>query len=179
MTNRLELNWKLYGVVDEQRYYCSETPLDLLALPTAKAVLLGDTRTYADTDIEVGKTYYIRISSVKNSIEKFSDEITVTAEGFIVNLDFENGLIDKSGKIWVVNGAAQVSSEDAAIGSNSLKLSGGNISCADSPDFNFAGSDFSIKASVKLVDFSGWRILLAKRNSGADYAPIVLGVNKV
>ena len=37
MTNRLELNWELDGVVDEQRYYCSETPIDPLNLPVPKA----------------------------------------------------------------------------------------------------------------------------------------------
>ena len=178
MTNRLELIWKLDGFVDEQRYYCSETPIDPEILPVPKAILAGDLRTYVDTDIEVGKTYYVCVGSVKNGVEKISHVIAVNTDSFIVNLDFENGLIDKSGKIWVVNGAAQVSSEDAASGSKSLKLSGGNISCAYSPDFNFAGSDFIIKASVKLASFSGWGMLLAKRNSGANYAPVVIGVSE-
>lgn len=75
MTNRLELNWDLDGFVDEQRYYCSETPIDPLNLPTHKAILDGDVRTYSDTDIALGKTYYIRVGSVKNGIEKVSNEI--------------------------------------------------------------------------------------------------------
>ncbi|RLL31774.1 hypothetical protein D9K80_14640, partial [Acinetobacter cumulans] len=37
-TNRLELNWKLDGFVDEQRYYCSETAIDPLNLPPHKAI---------------------------------------------------------------------------------------------------------------------------------------------
>ncbi|MBI1453695.1 hypothetical protein IL972_17540, partial [Acinetobacter sp. FL51] len=49
LTNRLELNWKLDGFVDEQRYYCSETPIDPENLPVPKAVLAGDVRTYVDT----------------------------------------------------------------------------------------------------------------------------------
>lgn len=80
MTNRLELNWELDGVVDEQRYYCSETPFTSTTLPAAKAVLLGDARTYTDTDIEVDKTYYIRISSVKNGVEKISEERIVKSQ---------------------------------------------------------------------------------------------------
>lgn len=80
ITNRLELNWKLDGFVDEQRYYCSETPIDINSPSSPKAVLTAGARTYVDTNIEVGKTYYIRISSVKNSIEKFSEEHTVTAQ---------------------------------------------------------------------------------------------------
>lgn len=79
MTNRLELNWRLDGFVGEQRYYCSEIPIDPLALPTPKNVLAGDMRTYTDTAIEVGKTYYVCIGSVKNGIEKISDTIKVIA----------------------------------------------------------------------------------------------------
>ncbi|WP_213067270.1 hypothetical protein [Acinetobacter sp. CFCC 10889] len=74
MTNRLELNWKLDGFVDEQRYYCSETPIDVNHLPTPKAVLSTEARSYIDTNIEIGKTYYIRVGSVKNEVEKLSDE---------------------------------------------------------------------------------------------------------
>ncbi|ASN69682.1 putative tail protein [uncultured Caudovirales phage] len=77
MTNRLELNWKLDGFVDEQRYYCSETHIDLNNLPTPKTVLAGDLRTYTDTDVDVGKTYYVRVGSVKNSVEKISNEKSI------------------------------------------------------------------------------------------------------
>ncbi len=52
MTNRLELNWKLDGFADEQRYYCSESPIDINNLPLPKAVIAGNVRTYVDTDIE-------------------------------------------------------------------------------------------------------------------------------
>lgn len=77
MTSRLELNWKLDSFVDEQRYYCSETPIDVESLPSPKAILLADARTYTDTDIDAGKTYYVRIGSVKNGVEKFSNEIVI------------------------------------------------------------------------------------------------------
>lgn len=80
MTNRLELNWKLDGFVDEQRYYCSETPIDPENLPVPKTVFAGDVRACVDTDIEIGKTYYVRVGSVKNNIEKISDESVVLTE---------------------------------------------------------------------------------------------------
>ncbi|WP_075175446.1 hypothetical protein [Acinetobacter indicus] len=80
MTNRLELNWKLDGFVDEQRYYCSETPIDINSLPSPKATLLADAITHTDTDIDKDKIYYIRISSVRGNVEKFSDEITVSTQ---------------------------------------------------------------------------------------------------
>ena len=75
MTNRLELNWKLDGFVDEQRYYCSETPINLESLPVPKAFLVGDVRAYTDSDsIEIGRKKYIAISSIKNSVEKVSTQ---------------------------------------------------------------------------------------------------------
>lgn len=95
LTNRLELNWKLDGFVDEQRYYCSETPIDPLNLPTPKAVLLGDALTYIDINVEVGKTYYIRIESARGDIKKLSDEVSVsTAIHPVLSLfkDSEKGL---------------------------------------------------------------------------------------
>ena len=78
MTNRLELNWSLDGFVDEQRYYCSETPIDTQSLPAAKVILAGDVRTYIDTAVEVGKTYYVCVSSVKNGVEKIGNEVQVS-----------------------------------------------------------------------------------------------------
>lgn len=74
MTNRLELNWKLDGLVDEQRYYCSATPIDPEDLPAPKAVLAGDVRSYIDYVGESGKEYCIRIGALKDTIEKVSDE---------------------------------------------------------------------------------------------------------
>ena len=78
MTDRLELNWKLDGFVDEQRYYCSETPIDPQNLPIPKAILAGDVRSHLDADISIGLTYHIRMSAVRNGIEKISDEIVLT-----------------------------------------------------------------------------------------------------
>lgn len=78
MTNRLELNWKVDGFVDEQRYYCSETPIDVNNLPAPKVVLAGDARSYADSVIDVDKTYYVAVCSVKNSIEKLSPQVRVS-----------------------------------------------------------------------------------------------------
>ena len=74
MTNRLELNWSLDGFVDEQRYYCSETPIDIENLPVPKAIFAGDVRTHIDSDCVAGKKYYLRIGAVKNNLEKMSDE---------------------------------------------------------------------------------------------------------
>lgn len=97
MTNRLELNWKLDGFVDEQRYYCSETPIDPENLPAPKAVFSGDARTYVDTAIEVGKTYYVAVGSVKNGVEKLSDIKVLAPRIYHVWLEFNAAGIVKKG----------------------------------------------------------------------------------
>ena len=108
MTNRLELNWSLDGFVDEQRYYCSETPIDSENLPVPKVILDGEARSYIDTDVEVGKTYYVRVGSVKNNVEKLSDEIMIstTLERLLVHLPLTSDLTDfgSLGVIWKNNG---------------------------------------------------------------------------
>ena len=109
MTNRLELNWKLDGFVDEQRYYCSETQIDPANLPVPKAVLANDVRSYVDAAVDVGKTYYVAVGSVKNGVEKLSDVVSVVATNdpfaaFVISkLSLTSDLIDEKGKIWTPN----------------------------------------------------------------------------
>ena len=107
MTNRIELKWDLDYAVDEQRYYCLETPIDIENLPAPKAVLAGDVSTYIDYDIIENEKYYIRVSSVKNDTEKFSDESIVETTNdrhfYRVNLSVKDGIFtDKgtSGYTW-------------------------------------------------------------------------------
>lgn len=115
MTDRLELNWSLDGVVDEQRYYCSETPIDSENLPAPKAILDDQARSYIDTDVEVGKTYYVRVGSVKNGVEKISDEVIVVAEKLLVFLPLTTGITDYGslGLTWNKQGNITHSSDGA------------------------------------------------------------------
>ena len=113
MTNRIELNWKLDGFVDEQRYYCSEIPIDPLNLPTPKAVLAGDARGCIDTEIETGKTYYIVVSSVRNSVEKLSHSVTIVTDNYEKYTAFfklDNLLDKKGGASLIPKGTAIISS---------------------------------------------------------------------
>lgn len=144
MTNRLELNWKLDGFVDEQRYYCSETPIDPLNLPVPKAVLAGDVRTHADTAVEVGKTYYVAVGSVKNGVEKLSQASVVNVFEYLVKLVIDSdAVIDKGllGKTWTVVGAPTLTAPDSIVFSRDTYFRSNNI------DFN---NDFEISAYVKI-----------------------------
>ena len=157
MTNRLELNWSLDGIVDEQRYYCSETPIDSENLPVPKAVLAENIRAYTDFAITEGATYYMHIGSVKNAVEKLSDEIKVYAFNsnlFKINSDFESNLIDKTSKVWTANGNANVSD-------GRLNLDGTDdyLTTPASDDYHFNNSeDVTIRFKVKINSFKASNI---------------------
>lgn len=116
MTNRLELNWSLDGFVDEQRYYCSEAPIDASALPAPKAVLRGDARSHIDTFVTLSSVYNIAISSVKNNAEKLSKVKRVQAgdgdwSSVISLLYFNSNFNDETTRSWIVNSAALTNQE--------------------------------------------------------------------
>ena len=143
MTNRLELNWNLDGFVDEQRYYCSETPIDLENLPEPVSVFAGDIRNYIDnTQRVIGENYYVRVSAIKNGIEKFSDEKVIlfgipdpqlSTVTLLMQFD-ESPMEDPiSGVTWTLYGDAYVDTVDKKIGSGALHLSDAVTSYARSP----------------------------------------------
>lgn len=116
MTNRFELNWKLDGFVDEQRYYCSATPIDPENLPAPKAILAGDVRAYTDTDIVANQQYFIRVSAVKNGTEKFGDQVILDAKDYskytayfrLIDFTDKKGGVNLTpyGNAFIDNGAA-------------------------------------------------------------------------
>lgn len=154
--NALEMEWDFENVT-ELHYYCSESPIDIENLPSPKAVLAGDVRTYIDTEIEVGKAYYVRVGSVKNGVEKLSSEIEVYAFNsnlFAINSDFESNLIDKTGKVWTAHGNANVSN-----GKLNLGGMGDYLTTPASNDYHFNNSeDVTIRFKVKINSFKASNI---------------------
>lgn len=152
MTNRIELNWKLDGFVDEQRYYCSETVLDTNSLPIPKAVLAGDVRTYVDAAVEVGKTYYVAVGSMKNNIEKVSQVVSVVAVQIttVSLLHFENGFTDESGNVWQTFGTnpPRISTAQSKFGAQSLEV---NVAQTDAAN---AGFETTLSQFPLDVDFT-------------------------
>ena len=164
MTNRLELNWSLDGVVDEQRYYCSETPIDPENLPVPKAVLTNNVRSYVDTAIDVDKTYYTAIGSVKNSVEKLSDISSIFtnadmyANQVVSLLRFNNNILDEKGKVWSANGTPVFETDQA-------KFNAWNITSTHDSNLVFEG-DFTLEALVTYEDFTRlYNTLIASGNA--------------
>ena len=175
MTNRLELNWKLNGFVDEQRYYCSETPIDPENLPVPKAVLAGDVRAYVDTDIEAGRTYYIGIGSVKNSVEKLSDVVSVVAKNnpfsaFVISkLALSSDLIDEKGNIWTPN-RTPVFQDNALLFDGSFRASSSDLI---TPHYN--NVNYNIRCEIKPSRLDReYQNVFAKRAKGEIYAEFLL-----
>lgn len=101
------LTWDADGLISEQRYYCSLTPMDPNSLPTPKAILDGSVRAYSDTAVTSGYKYYVRLSTVKGEVEKVSDELIVNAQYDIVRLKINSGALVDEGtpsKTWANNG---------------------------------------------------------------------------
>lgn len=122
MTNRLELNWKLDGFVDEQRYYCSETHINPENLPEPVSILAGNIRTHIDnTERDVGKTYHVRVSAIKNGIEKISDEKSI-----LFGEAWTPQSLANPAKLWLSSESVVKDSSDRISQANDLSSSGGN-----------------------------------------------------
>lgn len=131
-------NWDLDGFVSEQRYYCSETPIDPLNLPVPKAVLAGDVRTYIDiVGVEKGKQYYLAVGSVKNGIEKLSDQVIKLAGVAWTPADLSN-----PSKLWV--------SSDSVIADSSNRIS--QLTDKSGNNHHFTQSNNSYKPVLAIVD---------------------------
>jgi hypothetical protein len=182
MTNRIEVNWKVDGFVDEQRYYCSETPIDPVNLPAPKVVLANDVRSYVDTAIEVGKTYYVRVSSVKNGVEKLSDEVVVKASdgdeywsNVVSLLHFDVDFIDSKSATWAAMNGAGVTSAKSKFGGACLDARGPKgIKSSGLGTANFGSDDWTIECFIWIVSKSRYGVLFAKRASGAYYSPVIM-----
>lgn len=85
--NKITVTWDHDEYPTTFKYYRSTTTMNPVSMPDAiNANVVGqfDTRRYTDSDqtLVAGTTYYIRIGSVKNGVEKISNEIGVVVVGF-------------------------------------------------------------------------------------------------
>ena len=184
MTNRLELTWKLDGFVDEQRYYCSETPIDVNAPPAPVAVLAGDVRSHTESGLTEGKRYYTRISAFKNGVEKISDEKVIlfgqewTPSGIAkLWIDAEHVVVNESNQISLATDMS-ISGFNLSQANNANKPILANNVFGDKPAIRFNGSTStgqwlaSTAANVLTASKNSlWCFVVVKNNS------VVVGKN--
>lgn len=153
MINRLELNWKIDGFVDEQRYYCSETLFDANSLPSPKVVLANDVRTYTDADVQAGKTYYVAVGSVKNGVEKVSNINSKATISYLLNMPFSSDKNDH-GKFNI----ASTTIGSATIQDGYLYVPAGSyltFNTTGLTELNLGTSDFEFGIEVALMPTGG------------------------
>ncbi len=71
----IKLEWAQFGYFDHFNIYRSLSPIDVNNLPSPICTNLKS-MYYFDDDVTIGKLHYYRVGSVKNGVEKFSDEIS-------------------------------------------------------------------------------------------------------
>lgn len=98
MTTKLSgapvLRWRnrnILGVLDISRtnIYRSTSPMDINNMPEPYATVSGDKTYYADTGVELGKTYYYRIGVFDLVEEKITSSEVVISVGTELQEPFE------------------------------------------------------------------------------------------
>ena len=72
----ISYTWDATGTIDSYNYYRSTSTMNTESMPTATATGIT-TKSYTDTTASTNETYYVRFGSMKDGVEKISDEITV------------------------------------------------------------------------------------------------------
>ncbi len=174
-TNRIELNWKIDGFIDEQRYYCAETPIDPENLPAPKVVLANDVRSYIDAAVEVGKTYYVAVESMKNGVEKLSDVVSVVATNdpfaaFVISkLSLTSDLIDEKGKLWTPS-KTPTFQDGALLFDGYFRASSSDLI---TPNYNSANYNIRCEIKPSRLDIR-YQNVFAKRTNAVTYAEFLL-----
>ncbi len=141
--------WNLDGFADEQRYYCSSTPIDTNNLPAPKAVLSGGVRTYTDENVIPGQKYYVRIGSVKNGVEKISTEFVVIAAVFLLNMPFSSDIHDHG--VFDLQAVAYGTTLPSIVGGALYVPSGSYLKITPTQSvFNVGSSDFEFGVEVAM-----------------------------
>lgn len=149
MNKKIDYAFNVDGFYDSVNYYRSLTPMNPLSMPAPTATgitgLAYSDTTAADTN------YFVRFGSVKNSIEKISDEISVYSKNlthYTAFFDLNSSLIDRK------DGASLALIEGVlAYESNALKLNGSSyVRRAATNAVHFGTSDFTVECEFKADD---------------------------
>ena len=146
--------WRnFYGFVDEQRYYCSETAFTAETRPVAKAVLANDVRSYVDTNITEGLTYYIAVGSVKNGVEKLSEVVAIIATNKIFRVELKVDVVNMLDSNGTLDLNWQLSGVNLVHANNEMQFTAANSYLKSNENFDWGGEwdlecDFFIASSL-------------------------------
>ncbi|MCO8058043.1 LamG-like jellyroll fold domain-containing protein [Acinetobacter towneri] len=150
MTIKIDYAFNVDGFYDSVNYYRSLTPMSPLSMPAPTATGITGL-TYSDTTAAADTNYFVRFGSVKNSIEKISDEISVYSKNlthYTAFFDLNSSLIDRK------DGASLALIEGVlAYENNGLKLNGASYVRREATSaVHFSTSDFTVECEFKAAD---------------------------
>lgn len=147
---KIDYAFEVDGFYDSVNYYRSETPMNPTAMPAPTATGISGF-AYSDTTAEANKEYFVRFGSIKNSIEKISDEISVYSKNlthYTAFFDLNSNLIDRKGgaSLALIEGVL-------AYENSSLKLNGASyVRRSATSAVHFGTSDFTVECEFKAAD---------------------------
>lgn len=173
----VNLTWEADGNIDSYNIYRSTSPMNIASLPAPLATGIT-TKSYSDTTVAVDNLYYYRVGSIKNSIEKVSNEFVIeTGDLYFNNVDLlifadsktlpTSTILDSSSKQRTItnNGATiQNVSGISPVFDNAILLLEPNdkMSCAISP---LLTNDFTIEFFAAIPNStSNWPRLMTIGN---------------
>lgn len=148
MSIEIDFTYAIDGFYHSVNYYRSESPMNVGAMPPPTATGITGLN-YTDTTAEPNKKYYVRFGSVKNTIEKISDEVVLSTYEAFINMPFSTDMLDHSVNNVPVNIVGSCSIIDGA-----LYVPGGSYLTLDTTGlthFNIGSGDFEFGVEVAMM----------------------------
>lgn len=179
MAIEIDFSYQVDGFFDSVNYYRSETPMNSESMPAPTATGITGT-TYTDAAAILGKSYYVRFGSVRNGIEKISEEITVDSLKNKVTalLHFDGNLTDETGLGVYSKTAGVTFTTEHAFNNQAIRISNttDNVSTSGISTWQFGGNDFCIEFFLYIDSISaGTNSLITKwSNGGLNLSEFIL-----
>ena len=154
---KITLTWDCDTPVDSFEVIRSDTSLAAVAdvdLPTPIATGITPIKTYDDTTVVTGNTYYYKVRAKRGSMSVVSGQlITQAGDPHFANvvslLHFNDNITDEKGKTWTRYGSSATYTTGAVAGNKSIVNTNGYTQTNHHSDFNFGSGDFTIECFIK------------------------------
>lgn len=166
---KITLTWDCDTPVDSFEVIRSDTSLAAVAdvdLPTPIATGITPIKTYDDTTVVTGNTYYYKVRAKRGSVSVVSEQlVAIASDDYIFKTPFKDSLDDLLGKVWTKHGSA---SFDNAIHfpNTGSATSDYAVTAQSNISHIFSTDDFTLRMKVKFNRTTGVHILCACRNYG-------------
>ena len=183
---KITLTWDCDTPVDSFEVIRSDTSLAAVAdvdLPTPIATGITPIKTYDDTTVVTGNTYYYKVRAKRGSVSVVSSEIEVIADrtdphwsNVVSLLHFDNDFNDEAGRTWTPQNNPQFS--NGVFGNCLDTNAGGYLETASSSDLLLDG-DFTIEFWItpNIIKPEGW-ILASRQTTNWGYGIAILNYIK-